>query len=167
MSKRVIEVCNYYLEHGRKETSQHFGLSVRTIEDYIYKGKNSGILTEEQVADVDSKFGLLNRAMRQNKVGSGSGLLNSNSIKMGVSLKDFRAKNDPKVIISEGLKKLTKEKLYKTSEFKQLIGLPMNISSRELEEMGELERYHGKCSGVVYWSDPEVIEQLKNEMILR
>ena len=84
----------------------------------------------------------------------------------GISITEFRAKNDPKVIIDSGIKKLTKDKLFKTSDFKTLIGLPTNFSSRELMETSQLDGYHGKLRGEIYWSHPDTIRQLKYEAIL-
>jgi hypothetical protein len=86
---------------------------------------------------------------------------------LGITLENFRSKNDPKTIIKEGLNKLTKDRLYKTSEFIQLIGLPTNFGSTRLMDMPGIEAYFGKCSSGTYWSHPDVVQQLKNEMVLR
>lgn len=93
--------------------------------------------------------------------------LNMEKSSLGITLDNFRSKNDPKYIVSEGLRKLTQDVLYKTSEFIQLIGLPVNFGSSKLMDMPGLERYYGKCSSGTYWSHPDVILQLKNERVLR
>ena len=92
--------------------------------------------------------------------------------KLGISVIEFRSKNDPNFIMAEGLKTLTynevnpeKTSLYKSSEFKEMIGLPPNFSSREMED--RYEDYHGKCSSGIYWSHPKMISKLKEERVLK
>lgn len=85
---------------------------------------------------------------------------------LGISINDFMLKNDPKTIIKNGLKKLSGDYLYKNEEFKKLIGLPPNFSINRLLDYEELEGYHGKCNGIIYWSKKETIEKLKFEALL-
>ena len=84
----------------------------------------------------------------------------------GISIRDFRLKNDVRFMVNEGVKKLTKDKLFLTIDFMNLCGISPNVSTRRVEEYSEYDNYHGRCSGKVYWSHPETIEQFKNEHIL-
>ena len=84
----------------------------------------------------------------------------------GISIRDFRLKNDVRFMVSEGIKKLTKDKLFLTVDFINLCGIPPNVSTRRIEEFSEYDNYHGRCSGKVYWSHPDTINQFKNEHIL-
>lgn len=104
-------------------------------------------------------FGNLNIKKEENK-----SMKSVNSI--GMSLQEFREKNDTKVIIKNGLSKLQKDKLYKTEDFKILLGIPNNFGTKKLLELGMLDNYHGKCRGELYWSHPETIKQLKFEALL-
>lgn len=86
---------------------------------------------------------------------------------LGVSVKDFMLKNHLPTMVEEGVKKLPKDRLLLTAEFAQdLCGINTNTSYRRIEDFPEYEKYHGKASGKVYWSQPDTIEQLKKEHTL-
>jgi hypothetical protein len=98
--------------------------------------------------------------------------INQNSINMnieqseGISLRDFRLKNDVRFMVCEGVKKLTKDKMFLTVDFMNLCGISPNVSTRRIEEYPEYDSYHGRCAGKVYWSHPETINQFKKEHVL-
>ena len=85
----------------------------------------------------------------------------------GLNESQLRAKHDVKFIISNAAASLKKGIFLSDAEFIKLC----NISSQQNFRMGlnddEFNEYHGKASGVVYWSHPESIEQMKQESILR
>ena len=86
----------------------------------------------------------------------------------GISVAELRAKHDVNYILKQGIELLKgSDRLFSTAEFAQKIKMPPAAGTRRLEEHLEYQDYHGKCSTGVFWGDPEVIEDLKNDNVLR
>ena len=86
----------------------------------------------------------------------------------GISVAELRAKHDLNFILEKGIEQLKgSERLFTTAEFAQKIKMPPSAGTRRMEEHLEYQDYHGKCSSGVFWGDPKIIEDLKNDNVLR
>ena len=79
---------------------------------------------------------------------------------------ELRRKYDVFYIVKQAADKLRVGVFVPESEFARQAGLRGQQGSRMALDNPELNRYHGKAGGTVYWSHPDSITKMKKETIL-
>lgn len=106
------------------------------------------------------------RSCKRNFITKEAKKTNMNSI--GMTLSEFRAKHDVDYIVTETLKKLSKDIIYEKGDVYKLTGLrPGYPGLAATLEDKKYADYRGKIGGVYYWSHPDTIKELINDAILQ
>jgi len=89
------------------------------------------------------------------------------SDKIGLSLDEFRQKHDVAYIVDNTLSNLDPNTIYEKSDIIRLTGLrPGYPGINNVLESQEFKKYSGRSGGVVYYSSPETISDLKKKGIM-
>lgn len=86
---------------------------------------------------------------------------------IGISLDEFRKKNDVKYIITTVLKGLSPDMMYEKADIYRIAGLrPGFPGVQTILESKEVADYTGKVNSSVWFGHPKTIKELKNQGIL-
>jgi len=85
---------------------------------------------------------------------------------LGLSEEQLRAKHDIRFIVASKLKELKPGTYLTRSEFIQFCGIRPGQGYNDVLEHPNYDSYHGKVSGVIYFSHPDSIKKLKSEGVL-
>jgi len=85
---------------------------------------------------------------------------------IGLSEEQLRAKHDIRFIVASKLKELKPGTYLTRSEFIQFCGIRPGQGYSDVLEHPNYDSYHGKVSGVIYFSHPDSIKKLKSEGVL-
>jgi hypothetical protein len=88
-------------------------------------------------------------------------------MKQGISEQELRAKHDVSFKIKKTAESLSGDIFYTEYEFIKLCEIQQASGWRHIIDSGLFDSYKGKAGGTVYWSNPQNIERLKNEGILK
>jgi hypothetical protein len=91
-----------------------------------------------------------------------------NKPKIGLSIDEFRQRHDLNFIVKNVLENLEGDKVYEKADIVRLCNLRAGYPGLNdvLEQNKEFEVYRGKVAGKFYWGKPDVIKELKDEVLL-
>lgn len=90
------------------------------------------------------------------------------TLKVGISINEFRQRHDLNFIVGKVLQNLEPDKIYEKSDIVKLCNLRPGYPGLNdvLESNSDFQKYRGRIAGKYYWGTPDVIKSFVNEGIL-